>query len=274
MRIRKKDRKKLSDDDERGLRQLEEQDPAAAEQWRAVFLKFHVEAIAQDVRWENRHGNILARPDDDRPRELNWAAERGLSSSPISGPTLECECPEKDPNRWAVCPICHLEKASLLGNPIPGKERIPHWNPLPYALTIRALGDEYKFSVHFLSKKDCDAACQAVTNLKTPVLGHKNRFQAYRDWLLANWTAFGRPPRQPGPCRLKLLSSAEVRRKLPALALDERTIRRRLQPFRLHLSALVDTFSKGHILPEDRRQAQDYRVGVTLQLWKERLRQV
>ena len=183
----------------------------------------------------------------------------------------ECECLPNDPA--TICLDCYLDKASRLGTAPPGRDNdfVTHFNPFPYALNIRALGDKRAFQVHFTNKKDCDAACQAAVDLKNPLLGEKNVFLAYKKWRIVNWTVFGRRPDQEGLCRLDPLDATEVRKELPRLALSAQRIRRYLQPFRPRITEVLATFGKGHILPTDRARAQSYRAGVTLESWKRRL---
>ena len=183
----------------------------------------------------------------------------------------ECGCLPNDPA--TICLHCYLDKASRLGTIPPGRDNdfVTHFNPLPYALNIRALGDKHAFKVHFTNKKDSDAACQAVVDLMDPLVGEKNVFLSYKKWRIVNWTVFGRPPDQQGLCRLKPLNATEVRKKLPRLALSVQRIRRYVQPFRPHIQEIVATFGKGHILPADRARAQSYRAGLTLESWKRRL---
>lgn len=159
-----------------------------------------------------------------------------------------------------VCETCWWWKAEYIGKLPPGVDQgrlsfqraggIPHVSPLIYGLGIREVGDACKFRVHFFRESDRDAAARAMDDLDEAVLGGPGgRWRVEQDWRLVKWTVYGRPPRGPGICALEPRGSTWVHGKLHALALSPRTIRRRVEPYRHAITAVVDALSRGHILP-------------------------
>ncbi len=160
-----------------------------------------------------------------------------------------------------VCETCLLWKAEYIGRLPPEVEQgrlsfqraggIPHVSPLIYTLSTREVGAARKFRVHFLRESDCDAAAGSMYDLEDAVLGGDGGGWRARevDWRLVKWTVYGQPPRGPGICVLEPRGSTWVHRKLHALALSPRTIRRRVEPHHHAIEAVVAAFARGHVLP-------------------------